>query len=490
MSFGWGRAALAAGAGTRWRRRGRGLLRSASVRFAALYALLLALSGCGLAFFFWYETAGLLDRQTENAIISDADSLVERWLIGGLPALVMTVDDRLAQDVDDDAIYFLASPSGRKFVGNLQSWPSQVVEAETWYDLRVNRSGVYSMARVWRVDLPGGFHLLVGRDARVRTQLRAILLHAMLWALLVVAALATVGALVVRSLFRRTIANISATSSAIALGDFSRRVRLSGRRDEFDQLAETINVMLDRIARLMDGVRAVSNAIAHDLRTPITRARARLEDAALHATSEAELHAAIERATSDLDGIVAVFQALLRIAEIEAGSRRSAFSTFDLVPVLADLAELYEVAAEDRSIRLAVQTRGDLALYGDRELIQQAVANLLDNAIKFSPDGGTVTLSAERTEAAFEVAVRDEGPGIPPAERDRAVERFFRGEAARNTPGSGLGLATVQAIAQLHGGTLVLADAAPGLRAVLRLPTQRQQRGKSAARANPAPGQP
>ncbi len=465
---------MADGASSRRSRGGR-LLHSAGVRFAALYALLLAMSGCGLAFFFWYETAGLLDRQTENAIISDAESLVDRWLVGGLPALMMTVDDRLAQDVDDDAIYFLASPSSRKIVGNLARWPAAVVEPETWYDLRVDRAGTYSMARVWRVDLPGGFRLLVGRDARVRTQLRAILLHAMLWALLVVAALATAGALVVRSLFRRAIANISATSSAIALGDFSRRVRLSGRNDEFDQLAETINVMLDRIARLMDGVREVSNAIAHDLRTPITRARARLEDAALHATTDDELRAAVERATTDLDGIVAVFQALLRIAEIEAGSRRSAFCRFDLAPVLADLAELYEVAAEDRGIRLAVEMAGDLPAYGDRELVQQAVANLLDNAIKFSPDGGTVTLSASEIPGALVLAVRDEGPGMPEADRERAAERFFRAETARNTPGSGLGLATVQAIAQLHNGALLLEDAAPGLRASFRLPNARPE---------------
>src|SRR6185437_14504895 len=184
-----------------------------------------------------------------------------------------------------------------------------------------------SLARVQRFDLLGGFHLLVGRDVRVRAQLRNLLTDAMLWALVIVVAMASAGALVVRGLFRRTLANISHTSAAIAAGDLGQRVKLSGRGDEFDQLAETINDMLERIGRLMDGVRQVSNAIAHDLRTPITRARTRLEDA--------DLHAAIERAIADLDGIVAVFQALLRIAEIEAGSRRSAFTTFDLAPVLA-----------------------------------------------------------------------------------------------------------------------------------------------------------
>jgi signal transduction histidine kinase len=247
-------------------------------------------------------------------------------------------------------------------------------------------------------------------------------------------------------------------------------VRLSGRGDEFDQLAETINDMLERISRLMDGVRQVSNAIAHDLRTPITRARTRLEDAALHAATAAELHAAIERATADLDGIVAVFQALLRIAEIEAGSRRSAFAAIDLAPVITDLAELYAALADERGIRLEVHTPSHLPSYGDRELIQQGVANLLDNAVKFSPTGGKVVIEAAAAGPGIEIAVSDEGPGIPAADRARAVERFYRGEAARSTPGAGLGLALVQAVAQLHDGSLALDDAAPGLRAVLRLP--------------------
>ena len=445
-------------------------LRSAGVRFAAVYALLLAFSAAGLAFFFWYETAGLLDRQIEAAILTDAQSLTERWLQGGLPALVMAVDDRLSQDVDDDAIYLLADARQQKIIGNLERWPLDVTAPDGWYQLRGDRSGVRSLARGQRFDLPGGFRLLVGRDARVRSQLRSVLSDAMLWALLVALAMATAGAMLVRSLFRRTMANISVTATAIAAGDLSQRVRLSGRGDEFDQLAETINDMLERIGRLMDGVRQVSNAIAHDLRTPITRARTRLEDAALHAGTEAELRAAIERATADLDGIVAVFQALLRIAEIEAGSRRSAFTAIDLGPVIADLAELYAALADERAIRLEVHAPAHLPSYGDRELIQQGVANLLDNAVKFSPAGGKVVVGATAAGTGIEIAVADEGPGIPAADRARAVERFYRGEAARSTPGAGLGLALVQAVAQLHGGSLALDDAAPGLRAVLRLP--------------------
>ncbi|MSO91071.1 MAG: HAMP domain-containing protein [Acetobacteraceae bacterium] len=445
------------------------LLRSAGLRFAIIYAILLAFSAAALAVFLWWATAGLLDRQTEAAIRADAQGLSERWLDGNLAALMLTIDDRLAQNIDDDAIYFLVDSRMRKLAGNLSGWPAVATEANKWYPLPVERAGAKSLARVQRFDLPGGYHLLIGRDVRLRVQLRELLTDALAWALVVVVAMASVGAVVARNLFRRTIANISETASAIAAGNFSRRVALSGRGDEFDQLAETINNMLDRIGRLMDGVRQVSNAIAHDLRTPIARARTKLEGAALHARGEADLRAAIEQATGDLDGIVRVFQALLRIAEIEAGSRRGAFAAVDLAPLLADLAELYGAVAEERGFCLVLDAPASLTVQGDRDMIQQAVANLLDNALKFSSSAGTVSLRARAIRGGVEIEVTDQGPGIPEVERDHAIKRFYRGEAARSTPGSGLGLALVHAVAQLHGGHLFLSDAAPGLRAILFL---------------------
>jgi signal transduction histidine kinase len=463
------------------------VFRSASLRFAVVYAVLLAASAAALAMFLWWATAGLLDRQTDAAINADAQSLSQRWVEGGLPALILTIQDRLADNIGDDAIYLLTNPMMQPIAGNLERWPSVVREPEVWYELPVRRAGISSLARLQRYNLPNGFHLLIGRDVQVRAELRTLLTDALLWAAGIVCAMATAGALVVRSLFRRTLANVSATAAAISSGDFAQRVTLSGRGDEFDQLAETINDMLDRIGRLMDGVRQVSNAIAHDLRTPITRARTRLEDAALHAGTMDELRAAIERATADLDGIVAVFQALLRIAEIESGSRRSAFCPFDLAPLLADLAELYGAVAEERQISVIVEAPQVLSAYGDRDLVQQAIANLMDNAVKFSPPGGTVRLGAAVTQVGLEIGVADQGPGIPEADRARATDRFFRGESARSTPGSGLGLALVQAVAQLHQGTLRLAEANPGLRAVLTLPVPEDLNVSPAQRERVAP---
>ena len=437
------------------------MIRSASLRFALLFGVVFAASALALVLFLWLSTAGLLDRQVEAAINADAQGLVERWSEGGIPSLLLTIQDRLAENVDDDAIYEVSDPLGATGAGNLGRWPERVARPGVIYELQVSRAGTHSVADVRRYDLPGGFRLLVGRDVRGRVQLRQLLTSTLLSSMLVVALLGTAGALLIRNLFRRM---------AIAGGDLTPRVRRTGGGDEFDRMAESINTMLERIAKLMDGVRQVSNAIAHDLRTPITRARARLEDAALHARSEGELRAGVERAVADLDGVTAVFQALMRIAEIEVGARRSAFAEVDLGPLLADLADLYGAVAEEHGLILRLEVPDTLAILGDRDLLQQAVANLLDNAIKFSPRGGQITLSATRADRIVTLSVADQGPGIPEADRPRAAERFFRGETARNTPGSGLGLALVQAVAVLHDGVLVLEDAHPGLRASVTVP--------------------
>lgn len=450
-----------------------GLFRSAGFRFGLVYAILLTVSAAALAMFLWWFTAGLLDRQTASAIRADAQGLIERFDEegdeGGIKALVSTIEDRLAADVDDEAIYLLVDANMHRVAGNLDTWPSIVDTPGEWRQLQVRRGGMRSLALVYRFELPGGYHLLVGRDVQVRVQLGNLLTDALIWAVAIVLAMATAGAIIVRSLFRRTVANVSATAAAIAAGDFAQRVKVSGRGDEFDQLAEVINDMLDRITRLMDGVRQVSNAIAHDLRTPITRARARLEEAARNAESPADLHAAIDRATIDLDGIVAVFQALLRIAEIEAGSRRASFRRVDIVTVLEGVADLYGAVAEEKGVTLQVSHPQRLEINGDAALIQQAVANLVDNAVKFSPENGTVNLTAVHDGRRIRINVTDRGPGIPEEDRLRATERFYRGDSARGTPGSGLGLALVQAVAYLHGGVLRLEDARPGLSAVLDL---------------------
>jgi signal transduction histidine kinase len=453
-----------------FRRWGGRLWRSAGLRFALLYAGLFGFSACALVFFLWWDTAAALDREVDETIRADFESLNAHYQEGGVFALIETINQRLSENVEDDAIYLLADPAGRVLAGNLDRWPAALRSAEG-AEIPLVRDNIRSLARVYRYDLEGGYHLLVGRDVATRVQLRRMLTEAILWAILIVVGLGGLGAAVVHRTLQRMLAHISRTTGAIGRGDLSQRVALSGRGDEFDRLAETINDMLDRITRLMDGVRQVSNAIAHDLRTPITRARARLEDALVHAGGEADLRAAIERAVADLDAIVRVFQAILRIAEIESGARRSAFAPLDLTTLLTDLAEFYEAVAEERGLSLRVEVAPGLTLYGDRDMIQQAIANLLDNALKYSPPQQEIELRAWASNSGeIVVVVSDHGPGIPPEERSRVAERFYRGEAARNTPGAGLGLSLTLAIAELHDGRLEFDDNHPGLIARLVFP--------------------
>ena len=423
----------------------------------------------------WWNTAGALDRQVDAAIRADATALAERRRAGDIPALIAAIDDRLALDVQNEALYILVVPDGRKLAGNLDAWPPDADGEQPWLRIPLLRDGAMTEARLLRVDLGNGQRMLVGRDVAEKLRLRGLLSEGIAWAATASAAFAVLGGWLLRRALERRLSPVYRTAAAIGAGDLAPRVPLSDRDDEFDKLGKTMNAMLDRIAQLMEGVRGVSDAIAHDLRTPITRARAKLEDALVAAHDEDALRAAVEQGIADLDGIVRIFQAVLRIAEVEAGGRRAAFAATDLVPMLTDMAELYGAAAEARDQRLKVKLPRKLPLVGDRDLLGQAVANLLDNALKFTPDGGTVTLSARTEPGLVEIAVADDGPGMPDTDRQRAGERFFRADAARTTPGSGLGLSLVRAVAALHGGVLALGEThpgatLPGLKVTLRLP--------------------
>ena len=423
----------------------------------------------------WWNTAGALDRQVDAAIRADATALVERRRAGDIPALIAAIDDRLVLDVQNEALYILVMPDGRKLAGNLEAWPEEADGELPWLRIPLQRDGSMTEARLLRVDLGQGQRMLVGRDVAEKLRLRGLLSEGIAWAATASAAFAVLGGWLLRRSLEKRLRPVYRTAAAVGAGDLAPRVPLSDRDDEFDKLGTTMNAMLDRIAQLMEGVRGVSDAIAHDLRTPITRARAKLEDALVTAQDEDALRAAVEQGIADLDGIVRVFQAVLRIAEVEAGGRRAAFEATDLVPMLTDMAELYGAAAEAREQRLEVTLPPRLPLVGDRDLLGQAMANLLDNALKFTPEGGTVALSARTEPGGVEIVVADDGPGMPDADRQRAGERFFRADAARTTPGSGLGLSLVRAVAALHGGLVALGEthpgaARPGLKVTLRLP--------------------
>lgn len=440
-----------------------GLLRSAGARFALIFAGTFVTAAIAFTAVLWWGTAGALDRQTDAAVRADALALSERWRDGGVSAVVEGIEDRLAADVENHAIYMLQAPDGRRVAGNLNQWPVAADSPGAWAYTTVQREGQPAEARLHDIVLEGGFRLLIGRDIDEKTRLRQLLGEGVAWSFGAAITFAIIGAWLMRGMLASRLRPAFSTAASIAGGDMSHRVPLTGRHDEFDLLASTMNTMLDRIDRLMSGVRGVSDAIAHDLRTPIARARAKLEDALATAPDEAALKLAVEQGIADLDAISRVFQALLRIAEAEAGARRRAFAPFDLAPVLADAADIYGAAAEARGQVLDTRIPERLEIVGDRDLLLQAVANLLDNAVKFAPPDGHVLLAATpRPDGGAEVVVEDDGPGLAPADRARAGERFFRADTARTTPGSGLGLSLVQAVAHLHGGSLALGDAKPG----------------------------
>lgn len=276
---------------------------------------------------------------------------------------------------------------------------------------------------------------------------------------------------VIREMFQRIIHLIHESTAAITHGDFSQHIPLIGNGDERDDVAIAVNAMLDGASQQMDTVRQTSNAIAHDLRAPIARARSQLEDAALYAHTEAELRRAINHAVEQLDHVTSICDALLRIAQIEAGGRRSAFTRFDLVPALQDILELYTAVAEDCGITIETTLPATLPFYGDRAMFQQAIANVLDNAIKFSPSGGTITCFARfmppqphsENDGTIELTIADHGIGMTAEDMANATKRFFRAEQTRHISGFGLGLSVVQAIVHLHGGQLHLANNNPGL---------------------------
>ncbi len=451
-------------------------LRSAGFRFAVRFALIFIGATAVFALVFWYATAGSLDRQTDAALRTDALSLVERWREAGSAAVAEAIGERLASDVEGNSIYLLINPEGRRLAGNLDRWPQGVPAGTDWAFDTVQRDGLTTEARLNVMELGNGYRLAVGRDVTEKQRLRDLLAEGIAWSAFAALIFAITGAAVLRRALEQRLLPAAQTAEAIASGDLSHRVPLSPRNDEFDRLGQSMNAMLDRIDRLMEGIRGVSDSIAHDLRTPIARARAKLEEAVVGPDDPETLRAAMERGITDLDNITRVFEALLRIAEAEAGSRRAAFAPIDLAPVLADVAEFYGVVAESRGQSLETDLPAALETVGDRDLLAQAAGNLIDNALKFAPEGGRVRLTARALpRERIEIAVEDSGPGLAPEDRARAGTRFFRADSSRATPGSGLGLSLVQAVARLHGGDLVLEDApeelggTPGLRATIRI---------------------
>jgi len=442
------------------------LLRSASLRLAALYTLAFSLSVVALGMVTLLTTRAALTRQFADRIASDSAALVQEYRIEGLTGVVQAVRER---DSTPGALdYGLASPSGAALAGRLAGARAPI----GWSVLTSHQAHEDpERLRVLAVELPEGYRLLVGDDEESIDALGGLLVRRFALALIGVVLLGIAGGVGLSRGVHRKIASIDAAAQAIIDGDLSRRVPALGSGDDLDRLAATLNRMLDRIADLMDSLRQVSNDIAHDLRTPLTRLRGRLETAlALAPAARAEQRGALEGAMAELDAILGTFAALLRIAQIESGARRSAFRQVDLSALARTVVEAFGPSAEDAGMRLELEAREPMMVDGDPELLTQMLVNLVENGLRHAGAAARVDVRCARIGGSPTILVTDNGPGVPPTERRRLFDRYYRLEASRSTPGSGLGLALVAAVARLHGAEASLHDAKPGLEARVAFP--------------------
>jgi signal transduction histidine kinase len=454
------------------------LFRTTTFRLSLTYlALFSAAAIMAIAYIYWNTTV-LLSRQLNQTIDAELKGLAEQYRAGGLEQLVRTVAER--SQTPGNSLYLVADSEGRRLAGNLSA-----VTPDLWNSLgpvefvyrRPAPGGVerrLAFANVFR--LPSGSRLIVGRDIEDRRELARMVRSAMLWGLGVMALFGIGGGYWVSRKLLDRIDTLAATTRTIMEGDLGGRLPVTGSGDELDRLSESLNLMLARIEQLMAGLREVSDNIAHDLKTPLNRLRNRVEGALREPYGEPVYREALERTIEEADGLIKTFNALLSIARIEAGAGGENRETLDVTALLHDVAELYEPVAEERGLALKTGAGTPILIRADRQLLGQAIANLIDNAIKYGTarDGGRaeVEVQASAKNGVAEIVVTDRGPGVPASDRERVLGRFVRLEASRSEPGSGLGLSLVAAVARLHGGSLRLADNEPGLRVILALPIE------------------
>ncbi len=466
------------------------VFRTQAFRIIAIYLGIFAISTLALVGFVYWNTALVLDRQNDETIEAEITGLVEQYQRQGLPGLTDVIIGRSVRG--QQGLYLLANNDRRVIAGNLDTWPQvQATDnglVEFAYERRIGNAPELRRARGRIFTLAQGFYLLVARDVHERRELEALFTTMLLWGSGLMIVLGLAGGVVISRNFLARLDVINRTSRQIMRGDLSQRVPVSRAGDEFDVLAGHLNRMLDRIERLLHGMREVSDNVAHDLRSPLNRLRNRLEMAAMRHPNDSETARDIDAAVQETDRLIATFNSLLLIAEAEAGSVRESMETFSLGEVIEGIGELYGPLADEKRLSFQVNKPAITAtIRGNRNLISQAVANLVDNAIKYTPEGGSVVVGLEQVPDGPQLVVSDSGPGIPAEERLRVTERFVRLESSRNSPGTGLGLSLVAAVARLHEAEFVLEDNRPGLRAVLRFkgvePATRAT--KAASRAEP-----
>jgi hypothetical protein len=453
------------------------LLRTTAFRLTLVYLTIFALFAACLLLYFAWSTQSLITDQITATVDAEITGLDEQYREGGIRRLVMTVEGRARQPGSN--LYLVTTFAGEGLAGNVGSLAPGVLDRNGWTETVYRRIGgpenAQHRALVRVFQLSGGFRLLVGRDLEERDRLYDVVIAAARWSAALVVVLGLAGGFFVARRVLKRIDAMTETTQTIMAGDLSERLPVAGTGDELDRLAENLNAMLERIEALMHGFREVSDNIAHDLKTPLTRLRNRAEEALRGGKGEVDYRRALEATLEESDGLIRTFNALLMIARAESG-QASETTEFDASEVARDVGELYEPLAEEKGLALKVEAPAPAPVRGNRELVSQALANLVDNAIKYAApvaagDGSSeVAVKAAGQGDRVLLAVEDRGPGIPDGDRSRVVERFVRLEQSRSEPGLGLGLSLASAVARMHGGELKLEDNAPGLRAVLVLP--------------------
>lgn len=442
--------------------------RSTLTRLVLAYGALSLLPIMVMSVTFYEGTIGTLDQSIDTSIVALSERLTTHYRALPPAALAAEVERQLGDGLDSDReIFLLAAPNGQRLAGNLAQWDGRGVPQDMPLRRSVIRNGVPTAARLIVRRLDDGSLLVVGHDLVRQETIRGLAARSLAWGAALALLLVAAGALTLRRQIGQRIGAIRRAAHAIADGDMQRRIPVT-HPDEFGLLSRDINHMLDQIGQLMDGVRHVSNAIAHDLRTPLGRIRNRL-DAALHQQqgSLPVLAGAIE----DIDNLIQLFDRLLHIAQAEAGVRSQSFERVDLQRIVQDMVDMYDDTADDSGILLTASCPGfPVWVQGDRNVLASAVASLIDNAIKYAGRGASVEVWCDEDAEHCCIGVRDNGPGIPEAEYGNVVQRFYRLDKSRNLPGNGVGLAIVRATALLHDGVLAFSPANPGLVAQLRLP--------------------
>ncbi len=448
------------------------LFRTSTFRLAAVYLAVFALSVAAILAYLYWSTVRLIESQTDETIRAEVLGLADQYRILGLKGVADVV--RRRSNSDTDTLYVLVDPRGNYIAGNMKGLPPDMEDKPGWTDFPITRirngAVVNHTARGFHSDLEGDYEVLVGRDVQELRQFSDLIRRTLFGSLGLAMLLGLGGGLLTSRNFLRRVDAITGTSRNIMAGDLTQRMPVKGTNDELDRLSISLNQMLDQIERLMTGMKEVTSNVAHDLKTPLTRMRARV-DAALRSDDKADYRAALDQTIEESDSLLRTFNALMSIARAESGNAREGLHPINLATTLNDVTELYEPIIEDAGGSLAQNIAPDLPVKGDRELLAQAVSNLIDNAIKYgTASAAAITVSAAQNPDSIEVIVADNGAGIPEADRERVKDRFVRLDASRSKPGNGLGLPLVASIMHLHGGALILEDNAPGLRAKLVLP--------------------